>query len=127
MVKGLAALSVSPWRDGTLGLQGYLEWMLHYRTYRSSLPPGTPPRDERRSVATVRMTQLLRNQTVTLGLFTFWGISDRDAYFIPSARYNATDNLWIEAGGNVFVGTRSGMFGALGENDNVYTVLRYSF
>jgi hypothetical protein len=128
MVKGLAGYSYPLWRDASLNLQGYLEWSLDYRAYRATLPPGFPARDERRWLATVRFTQLMRNQTLTGSLFAFWSVTDHDGYLIPSARYAATDNVWVEIGGNVFVARDSRtMFGTLDKNDNVYATIRYSF
>ncbi len=128
MVKMLAGYSYPLWRDATLGLQGYSEWLLDYDAYRATLPAGFPPRDERRWLATGRLTQLLWNQTFTGNLFVFWGVTDRDGYIIPSARYAATDNVWVEVGANLFVGRDSHtMFGALDRNDNVYATVRYSF
>jgi hypothetical protein len=128
MVKMLAGYSYPVWRDATLGLQGYSEWLLDYGAYQATLPVGFPPRHERRWLATARLTQLLWNQTLTGNLFAFWGVTDHDGYLIPSARYAATDNVWVEVGGNLFVGRESHtMFGALDRNDNVYATVRYSF
>jgi hypothetical protein len=128
MVKALAAYSRPLWRDATLGLQGHLEWLLDYDTYRATLPAGFPARDERRWLATTRLTQFFWNQTLTGNLFVFWGVTEHDAYLIPSARYAATDNVWVEIGGNLFAGRDSHtMFGALDRNDNVYATVRYSF
>ena len=127
-VKALAGYSYPLWRDGTLGFQGYLEWMLDYDPYRSTAPPGYPVEDEKRWTATTRFTQLLRNQTVTANVFAFHGITEEDGLVIPSIKYAATDNVSVELGANLFYG-KSGFtpFGALNENDNVYTTLRYSF
>ena len=128
MLKGLAGYSYPLWRDATLGLQGYLERTLDYGAYRAALPAGFPARDERRWLATARLTQLMWNQTLTGSLFAFWGVTDHDGYLIPSVRYAATDNVWVEIGGNVFVARDSHtMFGALDRNDNVYATIRYSF
>jgi hypothetical protein len=127
-VKALAGYSYPLWKDGTLGVQGYLEWMLDYDAYRSSVPPGYPAQDQHRWTATTRITQLLRNETVTGNLFTFWGVTEEDGLIIPSVRYAATDNVSIELGANVFFGnTRETTFGALDDNDNIYTTLRYSY
>ena len=101
--------------------------MHDYDAYRRSLPAGYPLRDELRTVATLRLTQLRMHQTLRLGLFAFWGVSDGDAYLIPSVRYAFSDALWGELGANVFVGDRDGQFGALGDNDNIYATLRYAF
>ena len=127
-VKALAGYSYPLWKDATLGVQGYLEWMLDYDAYRLTAPPGYPVKDEKRWTATTRLTQLLKNQTVTANLFAFYGLTEEDGLVIPSVRYAATDNVSIELGANLFYGKSSfTQFGALNENDNMYTTLRYAF
>jgi hypothetical protein len=123
----LAGYSRQIGADTTLGLQGYVEWMHDHAAYRSTLPAGYPERDELRSVATLRLTRFEMHQTLRLSLFAFWGISEGDGYLIPSARYAFSDALWGEVGANLIVGDRSGQFGVLGDNDNVYMTLRYAF
>ncbi|WP_133511851.1 DUF1302 family protein [Candidatus Thiosymbion oneisti] len=113
--------------DTTLGLQAYAEWMHHYDAYRRALPEGFPRRDELRTVATLRFTQFHIHQTLRLGLFAFWGLSEHDGYIIPSVRYTFSDALWGEVGANLFVGDRAGQFGALGDDDNLYATVRYAF
>ena len=114
-------------KDTTLGIQGYAEWMHDYDAYRRALQAGMPERDELRTVATLRFTQFHLHQTLRLSLFAFWGVSEGDGYLIPSVRYSFSDDLWGEVGANLFVGDRNGQFGALGDNDNIYTTLRYAF
>ena len=127
-VKALAGYSYPLWKDATLGVQGYLEWTMDYDAFRATLPVGYPAQEESRWTATTRLTQLLRNQTVTGSLFAFWGVTDEDGYLIPSVRYAATDNVSLEFGANVFFGRETHTtFGALDENDNVYANMRYSF
>jgi hypothetical protein len=102
--------------------------MQDHDAYTASLPPGYPARDEIRSTVTLRFTQRLLYQTLTCNVFVFWGISERDAYLIPSVRYAFTDALWGEVGGNVFLAADDHtMFGRFSRNDNVYLTLRYSF
>jgi hypothetical protein len=127
-VKALAGYSYPLWKDATLGVQGYVEWMLDYEAYRFTAPAGYPIKNETRWTGTTRLTQLLRNQTVTGSLFAFWGLTEEDGLVIPSLRYAATDNVSIELGANVFYGKSDyTQFGALNEDDNVYTTLRYAF
>ena len=127
-VKALAGYSYPLWKDGTLGVQGFLEWMLDYDAYRLTAPVGYPLRGERRWTATTRFTQLLRNQTVTANLFAFYGLTEEDGLVIPSVKYAVSDNMSVELGANLFYGKANyTMFGALNENDNVYTTLRYAF
>lgn len=125
--RGLIGYSRQLWEDATLGLQLYGEWMRDYAAYRDTLPAGFPAKDRLRRVATVRFTQLFAHQTVTFNLFAFLGVSEKDRYVIPSLRYAFSDNLWLEAGANLFGGKRSGMFGAMQDNSNVYFTVRYAF
>lgn len=113
--------------DTTLGVQAYAEWMQDHDAYLRTLPAGYPERDEWRTVATLRLTQFYLHQTLRLGLFAFWGVSESDGYLIPSVRYAFSDALWGELGANLFVGNRGGQFGVQGDNDNLYATLRYAF
>jgi hypothetical protein len=123
----LAGYSRQIGADTTLGVQGYVEWMHDHAAYRRTLPAGYAERDELRGVATLRLTRFQMHQTLRLSLFAFWGISEGDGYLIPSARYAFSDALWGEVGANLLLGARSGQFGALGDNDNLYMTLRYAF
>lgn len=125
--RGLIGYSRQLWEDATLGLQLYGEGMRDYAAYRESLPAGFPVKDRVRKVATVRFTQLLAHQTVTFNLFAFLGLSEKDRYIIPSLRYAFSDDLWAEVGANLFGGKRSGMFGAMQDNSNIYLTVRYAF
>jgi hypothetical protein len=101
--------------------------MQDHADYERTLPAGFAGRDRVRVVATVRATRRFWHETLTLNLFAFLGASDEDTYVIPSVHYAFSDNLWGELGANVFVGERTGQFGALGDNDNVYLTLSYAF
>ncbi len=115
-------------RGLTTGGQFYLEQLLDYDNYRSSLPTEQPARDEYRQVLTLRLTKLLLQQTLTLSLFSYWSPSDQDYYLRPNLRYKLTDNWLLTAGGNWFGGGDAHTFFAqLEDNSNVYAGLRYSF
>ena len=114
-------------QETQIGVQAYAEWMQDYDAYQRTLPSGFAQRDEVRTVATMRFTQRYLHQTLTLTVFAFWGISEDASYVIPSLRYAFSDNLWAEFGANIFNGSRSGIFGAMGDNDNVYITVRYAF
>ena len=88
----------------------------------------TPDTDHNRHVMTVRLTQRLMNQNLTLGLFTYWSPSDQDGYLRPSAAYKLTDNWLLEARGNFFFGkNNSTFFGQFADNNNLALAARYSF
>jgi hypothetical protein len=114
--------------DLKAGMQYLIEQMLDYGAYRRGLGAGEKARDEFKHLVTLRLTKLLRAQTVETGLFVFFSPSDSDAYIRPHISYKATDNLKLSAGANVFAG-RYDMteFGQFERNDNVYARVRYSF
>jgi len=126
--RGLLAYQLQPWTDGSLSVQYYVEAMMQHDAYRASLPPGLPSRDRYRHVTSVRLRQLGLHQTLQLGLFALLSPSDQDLYLNPSVRYQVTDELWAEVGGNVFSGKEpSTFFGQFEKNSHVYVTARYAF
>jgi hypothetical protein len=87
-----------------------------------------PDAGDNRHVLTLRLTQMLMNQNLTLGLFAYWSPSDQDGYLRPSAAYKLTDSWLLEARGNVFFGKNNNtFFGQFEDNSNVALAARYSF
>ncbi len=114
-------------KDLTMGLQYYVEQMLDYSRYRDSLPSG-PARDRDRHLTTLRLTKLLMSQNLRCSLFTYYSPTDKDVYMRPNVNYKVSDNLTVEAGGNIFFGDYPHtFFGQFRNNTNIYTGLRYSF
>ncbi|WP_205847879.1 hypothetical protein [Anaerohalosphaera lusitana] len=114
--------------DLTLDLQYYVEQTLDYGELRRNMLPGTEPPEEWREVVTVRLTKLFMNQTLTCSLFTYFSPSDRDAYMRPNVHYKVTDELAVEAGGNIFFGDyEHTFFGQFEDNTNLYGAVRYNF
>lgn len=115
-------------RELTGSMQFYLEQLQDYSSYQQALPAGQPVRDEYRQVWTLRLTKLLLNQTLTLGLFSYWSPSDEDYYLRPQIRYKATDAWLLTCGANLFGGDQPHTFFAqLEDNSNIYVGARYSF
>ncbi len=116
------------WADLTAGVQYYAEWMMDHSAYRESLPAGFPEKDKWRHLITMRLTQMLRHETLRISLFAFYSPSDEDYFLIPEIRYSFTDELWGILGVNIFGGSEdTTMFGQLDKNDNVYITARYEF
>jgi hypothetical protein len=127
-IKYLAGYEKDMGKDLKLGLQYQLEQMLDYDAYRAGLNPGSPADDEYRHLLTLRLTQLMMNQNLNIGLFAFYSPSDEDFYLRPRLSYKFTDNLNGTIGANIFDGNkRHTFFGQLDRNDNLYTRIRYSF
>jgi len=114
-------------QDFTGSLEYYGEWMQDYAAYHRSVPAGFPVRPELRDLIGLRLTKLLRYQTLKLSLFTFYSPQARDYFLNPEISYNFTDRLWAALGGNIFGGPGHSFFGQLGRNDNIYLAVRYSF
>ncbi|MHB8481317.1 MAG: hypothetical protein ACYDBV_01065 [Nitrospiria bacterium] len=128
MLKYLLGYQRQIWTDFTAGFQYYGEYMQDYGTYLETLPSGFPPRDQLRQLLTVRLTQLLRYQTLRLSFFGFYSPTDEDYALMPEVRYNFTDALWGSVGANIFGGKKeTTFFGQLAPNNNIYGMMRYEF
>jgi len=126
--KHIIGYSKQFWTDFTAGVQYYGEYMQDYNNYEDSLPAGFPKTDQVHQLITVRLTQMLKYNTLRLGLFTFYSPDEEDYFVIPEARYNITDSLWTSIGINIFGGKDSRtFFGQLDKNDNVFAAIRYEF
>jgi hypothetical protein len=71
---------------------------------------------------------MLKQDNLTLSLFTYYSPSDQDGYLRPSLDYRLDDNLTLSAGANLFSGKEQHtFFGQLRENDNAWLRATYSF
>jgi len=114
--------------DFTVRAQYYLEQMLEYGAYKASLPPGAPEKKEVRHLLFLRLTRLLRYQTVELSFVGFYGPSDEDGMVNPQASCKITDRMSVALGANVFFGNEeSTQFGQLEKDDNLYLRLRTTY
>jgi hypothetical protein len=116
------------WTDFSVRAQYYLEQMMEHGAYKASLPPGAPEKKEYRHLLFLRLTQLLRYQTVELSLVGFYGPSDEDGMVNPQVSCKITDRLSIALGANVFFGKKEfTQFGQLERDDNLYLRMRASY
>jgi len=101
---------------------------MDYGDYKRNLPATMEDADENRHVLTLRLTQLLMNQNLTLSLFTYYSPSDADSFTRPNIHYKVDDHLSMEVGVNLWTGQDNHtFFGQFEKNTNVYAALRYSF
>lgn len=127
-IRYLAAFQKAFEDDLTAGVQYYVEKMLHYENYIKNLPSGYPAKDETRELYSIRLTKLLRYQTVKLSFFTFYSPTDKDYFVNPELRWSVTDNLWTSLGANIFGGKENTTFlGQFDKDDNVYVIVRHEF
>ncbi|MFN3740982.1 MAG: DUF1302 family protein [Thermodesulfovibrionales bacterium] len=115
-----------PWEDFTASLQYYAEYMHEYSEYKKGLPSGIPKQKRLHQLMSIRLTQLLKNQTIRLSFFGFYGLTDHDYLFNPEIRYSFSDHIWAAIGGNIFGGGKEwSQFGSIDKDDNFYLQLRY--
>ncbi|MDH3359460.1 MAG: hypothetical protein OEL55_01190 [Desulfobulbaceae bacterium] len=112
----------------TGSVQYYMEWKQDYDEYETFLPAGMKKDDEYRSLLTLRITKLLKNQTLRLSAFAYYSPTDNDSYLRAKAHYKVTDQWAVEAGGNIFLGADDHtFFGQFEDNTNIFAGLRRSF
>jgi hypothetical protein len=127
-VKGLLGYTKDIMKNFNLGVQYYIEHMVNYNNYERTYPTPAIKKDKDRQLFTVRLTRLLKMQTVELSLFTFYSPSDQDMYLRPVISYDRTDNLNITAGANLFTGKYNyTFFGQMEDNSNIYMKIKYRF
>ena len=114
--------------DLTVGLQYYGELMPQYKEYKANLPPTFFRKKELHQYITLRVTKLLKYQTVKLSLFTFYSPDEEDFFITPEASINVTDNMLLALGANIFAGVKdNATFGQQHKNSNIYVLTRHSF
>jgi hypothetical protein len=126
-VKLLAGYQRELLPDLTAGGQYFAEIMEDHSEYMRSRGAGMSKRPSVRHVLTFRLTQLLWNQTLRLGLFALASPNEGDHYINPEVKYNLTDALWAALGVNLFGGPRRTENGQFEGNSNLYVVVRYAF
>lgn len=81
---------------------------------------------EHHNMMTLLVSKKYLNDTLTVELFSYIGITDGDALIRPKITYSFADGFDIQIGANIFTGSK-GMFGQFHNNDMLYTKIRYSF
>jgi hypothetical protein len=115
-------------QDFTVGLQYYGELMHKYSQYEDNLPSTFAKKEKLHQYITLRLTKLLKYQTLKVSLFSFYSPDDEDFLVMPEVSYNFTDNLQAILGANIFGGSNNNTtLGQHDRNDNVYLTVRYSF
>lgn len=112
----------------TGSVQYYRERMSDYSAYLGSIGDSDLASERSRSVATLRLTKLMRMQTLRLSFFAFYSPSDQDGFIRPSVHYTLNDDWSTSAGVNWLFGTSERtFFGQLEKNSNAYFSLKRSF
>jgi hypothetical protein len=114
--------------DFSTGLQYYAEWTQNYDSLVANAPSSAfVTMEEVRHLLTLRLTQRLMQQTLTLSFFGYYSPNEKDGYIRPVVIRDWSDAVTITLGANFFWGDEKRFFGQLEENTNVYLRVRYSF
>jgi len=126
-IRGLVGYERELFSDFTAGLQYYVEWIQDYDSLVTNAPAPQFIPEEARQLLTLRLTQRLMQQTLTLSLFGYYSPNESDGYIRPVVTRDWSDSVTIALGANVFWGDEETFFGQLQDNTNVYLRARYSF
>jgi len=111
----------------TGAVQYYVEWIQDYDALSNSDAEAYRP-DELRQVFTLRLTQKLLQDNLTLSWFSYWSPTDQDYYLRPSVSYRLDDHWTLSGGANLFAGDDPWtFFGQFEEASNLWFRLRYGF
>ncbi len=84
-------------------------------------------RRERIRTATLLLRDSFRRDTLTLELFTYYGVDDKDALIRSRLLWDLADGYELQVGMNLFTGPDSGIFGRFDANDMAFVKLKLSF
>ena len=83
--------------------------------------------NEFHNTATFMARYDMMRETLHLELFSYIGLSDKDALIRPKVTYDFDDSFSLLLGANIFVGEREGQFGQYQDNSMVYAKIKYAF
>ncbi len=83
--------------------------------------------NEIQNTATFLARYDMMRETLHLELFSYIGLSDKDALIRPKITYDFDDSFSILLGGNIFVGEQDGQFGQYQDNTMAYIKIKYNF
>ena len=83
--------------------------------------------DEFQNTATFVARYNTLRETLHLELFSYIGLSNKDALIRPKISYDFDDSFSLLLGANIFVGDCDGQFGQYQNNTMIYTKIKYSF
>lgn len=83
--------------------------------------------NEFQNTATFMAHYDMMRETLHLELFSYIGLSNKDALIRPKISYDFDDSFSVLLGANIFVGDSDGQFGQYKDNSMLYTKIKYNF
>lgn len=113
-------------KDTTGSIQYYVEHMMDYDKYLSTL--GGVKRDESRHMVTAKVRRDMLKQTLALTAMVFYSPTDQDGHGRLNLDYKLTDDTKVFAGSNIFFGKEPTTFwGQFENNTNVFAGVTINF
>jgi hypothetical protein len=112
--------------ERSLGLQWYYEKRMDQSAYLTTAT-DTMDRSSDYSLMTMRLTQMLLSQNMTLSLYIFHSISQKDTYYRANLFHKFDDHWMLNIGINQITGPQQARFGQLSDNSNYFAAIRWSF
>jgi hypothetical protein len=126
-IRALAGYERELFGDFTAAFQYYVEWIQDYDSLVANAMSTAFIPGEVRHLTTLRLTQRLMQQTLTLSVFGYYSPNENDGYIRPVVSRDWSDSVTVSLGANVMWGDEDTFFGQLADNSNVYVRARYSF
>ena len=106
--------------------QYYVEQRQQQNAYEQALPTGMIAQDKNYEMVTLRLTQMLMQQTLTLSFFTFYSPNEKDYYTRVNIFYKPDDHWLYHVGINKFGGqNKYTRWAQYQENSSVFAGVRY--
>lgn len=112
--------------DLVLSAQYHMKLMQDHDEYLMTVPPGMPRRPLTRQLVAVRLTRLLLNQTLKVGIYVQGSPNEHDFFVNPEVKYSVTDAISSALGVNLFLGPGTTELGQFQSDSNLYFVVRYA-
>lgn len=114
--------------DWKSSLQYYQERTTQYDELISNLLPLSNQPNQTLHMLTLRIEKMFQQQKWRASLFTFYNVSAKDIYLRPSLSYKLTDAWKLDAGANIFTGTKDTTYWSqFSRNNNLYLGLKWSY
>ncbi len=107
--------SIKGWNISSQFIQKYI---LDYDDYLQD--------DQFSNMATLLIARNFMHETLHFSLFTYYDITTKSSLIRPKLSYDVSDGFNVLVGLNIFTGD-TGIFGQYGNNDMIYTQVKYNF
>ena len=123
-----STLSVNKNQDQTRVLIGYEQELIQDLTASFQGYIERNENHKNRTLATLRLSYAMWQQTLNASVFVFYSPSDKDAFIKPKLTYKYNDNWHLSVGANLFMGKHhDSFFGQHQDNSNAHVNIKWLY